>query len=313
MKFKILFLALVATLFISCSTTNSTENVLSITLTQSQSYDFTTLEIEAPRAIPGMNGVSPSGDVLYANTQYLTYNGEPWLPSYGEFQYSRYPAEHWEDAIIKMKAAGFTGLSCYVFWIHHEEREGEWDWTGRRDFRHFLELCRKHDFKVFARIGPWVNGECRNGGHPDWLMYKLGNKENALGLNGRGGVLRTTDPKYLYYVDKLYEQLAIQMDGMYWKDGGPIFAVQLDNENRRHGPGTGADLLTAEKELALKHNIIVPYYTSTGWGGADFNQDETLPMYGTYIDFFWNPANYIPRARGYSFTTVRAEAETDTV
>ncbi len=298
---------------ISCGTTTTLNDAASsITLNEPQSYDFTMLNIEEPRTIPNMRGASPSGDVLDVNNQYFTLNDEPWLPSYGEFQYSRYPAEHWEDAIIKMKAAGFTALSCYVFWIHHEEREGEWNWTGRRNFRHFLELCKKHDFKVFARIGPWVNGECRNGGHPDWLMYKLGNKKNTLAKNGSGGILRTTNPKYLYYVDKLYEQLSIQMEGMLWKDGGPVFAVQLDNENRRHGAGTGADLLAAEKELAIKHNIIVPYYTSTGWGGADFNQDETLPMYGTYIDFFWNPANFIARPRGYSFTTVRAEAETDT-
>ncbi len=305
-------LSMVALLSMICCNSATCEDDATITLSQAQSYDFTTLQIDEPRTIPEMNGVSPSGDRLDVNTQYMTLNGEPWLPSYGEFQFSRYPAEQWEDVILKMKAAGYSGVSFYIFWIHHEEREGEWEWTGRRDLRKFLELCKKHDILAFPRIGPWCNGDCRNGGHPDWLVYKLGDKTNPLAKNGAGGILRSTDPKYLHYVDKLYEQIAAQMEGLLWSDGGPVFAVQLDNENRRTGPGTGSDLLTAEKELALKHDIRVPFYTSTAWSTADFNQNETLPVYGTYIDCSWVYAETMTRTRAYSFTTVRAEAEVDT-
>ena len=27
--------------------------------------------------------------------------------------------------------------------------------------------------QVLLRIGPWDHGECRNGGHPDWLLKKV--------------------------------------------------------------------------------------------------------------------------------------------
>ena len=35
-------------------------------------------------------------------------------------------------------------MTTYIFWIHHEEIEGQFDWTGQRDLRHFVELCAKH-------------------------------------------------------------------------------------------------------------------------------------------------------------------------
>lgn len=305
-----LSLYLLSLAFASCM--QGGESVDIITLTQPQTYDLSQEVIPAPRTIESQWGSDTEGNKIEINSQYLTMNGKPWIPTFGEFQYSRYPAEHWEDAIIKMKSAGFYALSCYIFWIHHEEIEGEWDWSGRRDFHHFLELCKKHDLKVFARIGPWVNGECRNGGHPDWLVKRLGSGKNPLGNSGKGGVLRSTDPRYMSAVDELFRQLSIQMDGMYIKDGGPIFAIQLDNENRDHGPGRGAELLDAEKVIALKYGMNVPLYTSTGWANAEFTQDNTLPTYGTYIDYFWNQPDYIIRPRGYSFTKVRAEAEVDT-
>src|SRR5579883_2685800 len=68
-------------------------------------------------------GRSPDGHVLSVNSRYLMLDGKPWFPVMGEFQYSRYPAEHWEEEILKMKAGGLRIISTYIFWIHHEEIE----------------------------------------------------------------------------------------------------------------------------------------------------------------------------------------------
>ena len=86
----------------------------------------------------------------------------------GEFHFSRYEPEDWEEELLKMRAGGVDIAATYVFWIHHEERQGEWDFTGCRDLRRFLEICRRIDMPVWLRIGPWAHGECRNGGFPDW-------------------------------------------------------------------------------------------------------------------------------------------------
>ena len=62
--------------------------------------------------------------------EYLTKNNEPWFPVMGEIHYSRFPKEYWRESILKMKAGGVTVISSYVIWIHHEEEEGVWDFSG---------------------------------------------------------------------------------------------------------------------------------------------------------------------------------------
>src|SRR5438874_1796314 len=115
---------------------------------------------------------SPSGHVLGLNAQYLTLDGKPWLPVMGEMHYSRVPESEWETEILKMKSAGVQIIATYIIWIHHEEIEGQWDWTGQRNLRRFVQLCAKHDMYVVPRLGPWSHAEVRNGGFPDWLLTK---------------------------------------------------------------------------------------------------------------------------------------------
>jgi len=74
---------------------------------------------------------SPSGEVIGLNSRFLTMNGKPWLPVMGEFHFSRYPASRWEEEILKMKSAGVNIIATYVIWIHHEEIEGQFDWSAR--------------------------------------------------------------------------------------------------------------------------------------------------------------------------------------
>ena len=85
-------------------------------------------------------GRSAGGETLGANSRYLLRDGKPWFPVMGEFQFSRYPESEWEDEILKMKAGGVQIISTYVFWIHVEEVEGQFDWTGQRSLRQFVEL-----------------------------------------------------------------------------------------------------------------------------------------------------------------------------
>jgi beta-galactosidase len=70
---------------------------------------------------------NPRGDEIGVNSQYLTFDGKPWLPVMGEFHFSRYPEAEWEQEILKMKAAGVQIVSAYVIWIHHEQTEGVFD------------------------------------------------------------------------------------------------------------------------------------------------------------------------------------------
>jgi beta-galactosidase len=239
-----------------------------------------------------LGGRSSTGHDLEVNSRFLTLDGKPMLPVMGEFHFSRYPPQYWEDEILKMKAAGVNVIATYIFWIHHEEIEGEFDWSGQRDLRHFVELCAKHGMYVYVRPGPWDHGETRNGGLPDWLLSNAN--------------VRTNDPDYLAHVARLYREIALQLRGLLWKDGGPVIGAQLENEYSLHGPGMGAEHILKLKELAVKAGIDVPLYSVTGWPSLDFPPHEVIPISGGYPDGFWfGSLTNLPPSMNYLFNLNR--------
>ena len=230
----------------------------------------------APEPVAATLGTArnPNGEVLGVNSQYLTLNGKPWIPVMGEFHFSRYPETEWEQEILKMKAAGVEIISTYIIWIHHEETEGTFDWSGQRDLRRFVELCGRHGMYVYPRIGPWAHAEVRNGGFPDWVV--------------KAGGLRQNDPTYLSEVQTFYAQIAKQLNGELWKDGGPVIGIQLENEYRETGPGKGDEHIRTLKKMAVADGLDVPLYTVTGWDGAAIPLDSVLPVFGGYPDAPWD-------------------------
>src|SRR5271166_6393800 len=100
----------------------------------------------------------PDGATLTMDGDSLLLDGHRWTPVMGEFHYSRYPENEWRDELLKMKAGGIDIVSTYVFWIHHEEIEGKFDWSGSRNLRHFIQLCREVGLKAIVRCGPWDHG-----------------------------------------------------------------------------------------------------------------------------------------------------------
>lgn len=217
--------------------------------------------------------VSPSGERLGANSRYLTRNGKPWMPVMGEFHYSRTPADEWETELRKMKAAGIDIVATYVMWNHHEAQDGQFDWTGKRDLRRFVQLAAKAGLDVVVRLGPWVHAEVRYGGIPDWVV-------DAMPTRG-------DDPQYLHYVERLYAQIGQQLKGQLWKDGGRVIGVQLENEYNLNGPGEGAGHIRTLKRLALKAGLDVPLYTVTGWDQTVYPSGEVTPVFGGYPDEPW--------------------------
>ena len=74
----------------------------------------------------------------------LLKNEKAIFPMMGEFHFSRCPEPEWEEEIRKMRACGMDIIATYVFWIHHEEEEGVFDFTGQRNLHYFLELCERN-------------------------------------------------------------------------------------------------------------------------------------------------------------------------
>ena len=189
----------------------------------------------------------------------------------GEIHYSRVPADEWQRAVRKMKEGGVTMIATYVFWNHVEEQEGVFRWDGQRNLRRFIEVCKHEEMPVVLRLGPFCHGEARNGGIPDWVFSK-------------DCRVRDQNPVFLSFVEKLYRQIFTQVQGLQWKDGGPVIAAQFDNEYRGKG-----EYLMALKKIALDTGFDLPFYTRTGWPElrTPVPFGEMLPLYGDYADGFW--------------------------
>ena len=201
----------------------------------------------------------------------LMADGQRVVPAMGEVHYSRIPTDEWEAEIRKMKEGGITIIATYVFWNHIEEQEGVFRWDGQRNLRHFIEICQKEGLPVVLRLGPFCHGEVRNGGIPDWMFSK-------------NCKMRDENPVFLGYVERFYRQIFTQVQGLQWKDGGPVVAAQFDNEYRGRG-----EYLMALKQMATKIGFNLPFYTRTGWPelATPVPFGEMLPLYGDYADGFW--------------------------
>jgi hypothetical protein len=271
------------------------------------------LEKEIIRGHLELGGSNPAGDTISVNSYYIEWNGRPFFPVIGELHYSRTPAGTWEESILKMKAGGINTVATYVFWNIHERREGSFDWQGDLNLRRFLELVEKCGLHAIVRMGPFCHGEMRNGGLPDWLY-------------GRPFEVRSNDPGYLQYVDRLYGEIAGQLRGMLFSDGGPVIAIQLENEYQHSAapwefsyPGGPKEFTVADwqaslaheqitvtdgvnpwadygrshmqklKEIAQKHGLALPLYTATGWGNAAIVEKGSVPVTAAYVYPFWAP------------------------
>ena len=243
-------------------------------------------KVPAPDPCPLIMGAarSSSGATLAINRQYIELDGKPWIPVAGEFQYVRYPRDKWLSELRKMKAGGINVVSTYVFWIYQEPQKDRWDWQGRRSLRTFLEDCQKVGLYAVVRIGPWDHGEVRNGGLPNWLAsHQAPESSHNIGFAGLQAALdsQAHDPHFLGLVQKLYLQISCQMRGLLWKTGGPVIAVQLDNEC------PDLSYLYQLRHMAISAGIDVPFYTITGWGNPHAPDWRLLPMFSGYPTGFW--------------------------
>lgn len=229
-------------------------------------------------------GENPDGNVLSFTNYYMEQNGTPFFGVSGELHFSRCDEHRWEDEILKMKMCGINIISTYVFWIHHEEEEGIFDFSGSKDLRRFVKLCQKHGMYVILRIGPFAHGEVRNGGLPDWLY-------------GKSFEARKLNDGFLSSTRQFYAHIAAQIKGLLYKDGGPVIAAQIDNEYMHSSAvwemttgisdewifmgDDGENYMLTLRDLAIECGIETPFYTCTAWGGA-IAPDEMLPLWGGY-------------------------------
>ncbi|MBF4572402.1 beta-galactosidase [Herbiconiux sp. VKM Ac-1786] len=228
-------------------------------------------------------GDSVPGDAVVVRRTHLERGGRPWFPVAGEYHYSRTDPARWREDLAALRSNGVTLVSTYAIWILHQPTPGAIDWSGALDLRRFVETAREVGLEVVLRIGPWVHGETRNGGFPDWVQ-------------SADVELRTDDPAYLELVTPWIGAMADELRGLFRSaetPDAPIIAIQVENELYDQ-PGH----LSTLRRVAEEAGMSAPLWTATGWGGAELPPDEFLPVYAGYVDGFWEdsdagwPANY---------------------
>ncbi len=250
---------------------------------------------------------NPKGETFEVDSKGFIINGQHVLPVMGEIHYARVPQSEWRREIRKMRAGGITVIATYCFWIHHETKEGKWDWSGNKNLHAFLEVCKEEQMPVVLRIGPFCHGEVFQGGIPKWAVQRSID-------NPKQYKIRSNAPGFLASVRRLYSNIYAQANDMLWKHGGPVVGVQIENECR--GPWSYYMNL---KNIAVEVGFDTPFYTRTGWPKLNGKEEfgKLLPLYGDYADGFWDrtlndmPGEY-PKAFEMKDTRVSAVIATET-
>uniref|UniRef100_A0A5F4WMY6 Beta-galactosidase n=1 Tax=Callithrix jacchus TaxID=9483 RepID=A0A5F4WMY6_CALJA len=136
----------------------------------------------------------------------------------GSIHYFRVPKEYWRDRLLKMKACGLNTLTTYVPWNLHEPERGKFDFSGNLDLEAFILMASEIGLWVILRPGPYICSEIDLGGLPSWLLQDPGMR------------LRTTYKGFTEAVDLYFDHLMSRVVPLQYKRGGPIIAVQVENE-----------------------------------------------------------------------------------
>ena len=150
-------------------------------------------------------------------------NGKPFVVKAAEIHYPRIPKPYWDHRIKMCKALGMNTVCIYIFWNIHEQREGEFDFTGNNDVAEFCRLAQRNGMYVIVRPGPYVCAEWEMGGLPWWLLKKKDIK------------LRERDPYFMERVKIFEQKVGEQLAGLTIQNGGPIIMVQVENEYGSYG------------------------------------------------------------------------------
>ena len=150
-------------------------------------------------------------------------NGKPFVVKAAEIHYPRIPKPYWEHRIKMCKALGMNTVCIYIFWNIHEQREGEFDFTGNNDVAEFCRLAQKNGMYVIVRPGPYVCAEWEMGGLPWWLLKKKDIR------------LRERDAYFMERVKIFEQKVGEQLAGLTIQNGGPIIMVQVENEYGSYG------------------------------------------------------------------------------
>jgi beta-galactosidase len=213
------------------------------------------------------------------------------------------------------KAMGLNTVATYVFWNVHEPRPGGYDFSGNADIAAFIRAVQAEGMNVLLRAGPYSCAEWEFGGFPAWLLKDPKMKT----------ALRSNDDAFMVPVARWMKRLAEETAPLLIANGGPIIAVQVENEYGNFGNEHGymqhmleifqstaykdALLYTVDPSKALAHGCLDGILSGVNFGTGNAEHGlaalETLrpgvPMFATeywpgWFDLWGHPHETRPIA-----------------
>ncbi|XP_047375569.1 beta-galactosidase-1-like protein 3 isoform X2 [Sciurus carolinensis] len=185
---------------------------------------------------------------LVGKNEHFTLEGQKFLIFGGSIHYFRVPMEYWRDRLLKLKACGFNTVTTYIPWNLHEPERGQFYFSGNLNMEAFVLMAAEVGLWVILRPGPYICAEVDLGGLPSWLLQDPKLK------------LRTTDKGFVEAVDKYFDHLIPRMIPLQYHHGGPVIAVQVENEYGSFDKD--AKYMSYVKEALMKRGIVELLLTS---------------------------------------------------
>ncbi|XP_036975442.1 beta-galactosidase-1-like protein 2 isoform X2 [Acanthopagrus latus] len=155
---------------------------------------------------------------LSANSSQFTLEGQPFHILGGSIHYFRVPRAYWRDRLLKMKACGVNTLTTSVPWSLHQPNREVFNFHTQLDLEAYINLAAELGLWVILRPGPYISSELDLGGLPSWLL-----RDGSMRL-------RTTYPGFTQALNTFFDKLIPKVVPLQFKKGGPIIAVQVENE-----------------------------------------------------------------------------------
>ncbi len=197
----------------------------------------------------GLMAESKSRDFRIEGNRFLM-NGKPYQIISGEMHYARIPPEYWADRLRKARAMGLNTVCTYMFWNTHEPEPGQFDFSGPLDAARYIRLAGEAGLNVILRCSPYACAEWDFGGFPARL------------LNEPGIRVRCLDARYMAAVARYVRRLGEELAGLQSTRGGPIIALQVENEYGSYG--NDREYMAELARLYRQAGFDIPFTTADG-------------------------------------------------
>jgi len=212
---------------------------------------------------------SPAVHQLRVNGDHFELDGKPFQIISGAIHSARVPRAYWRDRLRKAKAMGLNTIETYVFWNVYEREPGKFDFSGQNDIAEFIREAQQEGLYVILRPGPYVCAEWEFGGYPAWLL-----RDPTMEV-------RTSNPAFMAAASRWLHRLGQELAPLQSANGGPIIAVQVENEYGSFG--SDHNYMEQIRHLLLDSGFNkAMLYTADG---ADELPNGSLPELPAVINF----------------------------